>query len=414
MKVLHFFILFLLVNAAFCQENRTAQWQDDLEFYQKELQNRHIDVYNKIDKESFENELNQISSTIEKSTDWEIAVGLMRLTRKIGDGHTSVSLANRETHYFPIEVKKISDKWRVVKVSEAYSSILGATLTKIDGKPIQEIENELSEVAQFVENKHSKIVRIGEYLPLCELLYTLKITKSTEEARFQFTTEAEEKKEVLIQAVPHNELNSQKYKELKIGVPGIKKPDNTDFDFLWFTQVEGTAITYIRFDSYPSFEEMMPFVEKLVGFIVQNQSRQVIIDLRNNGGGDLYIGLILANALNMVDGIDWKKGVYVLSGGITFSAGASNVALFRELLNAKIAGTPTGSNPTGYQDMDVFNLPNSNLRITYSKRLFRIQETATQGVQPDIFIDYTWDSYARGVDNILNELLRIIKKQANT
>lgn len=125
MKVLHFFMLVLLVNAAFCQENRTAQWQDNLEFYQKELQNRHIDVYNKIDKQSFENELNQISSIIENNTDWEIAVELMRLTRKIGDGHTSVSLANWETHYFPIEVKKISDKWRVVKVSEVYSSVLG-------------------------------------------------------------------------------------------------------------------------------------------------------------------------------------------------------------------------------------------------------------------------------------------------
>jgi hypothetical protein len=410
MKVLHLFALVLIVNAAYCQENRTAQWQDDLVYYQKELQIRHIDVYNKIDQQSFENELNQISSAIEKSTNWEIAVELMRLTRKIGDGHTSVSLANWETHYFPIEVKKISNKWRVVKVSEAYSSVLGATLTKIDGKPIQEIENELSEVVQFVENEHSKLVRIGEYLPLCELLYTMKITKHADEARFRFTTDTGKNPDVLIQGVPQNELNSQKYKELKIGVPGITKPDNPDFDFLWFTQVEGTAITYIRFDSYPSFEEMMPFVEKLVGFVMQNQSRQVIIDLRNNGGGDLYIGLIMANALNMVDGIDWKNGVYVLSSGITFSAGASNVALFRELLNAKIVGTPTGSNPTGYQDMDAFNLPNSNLRITYSKRLFRIQETATEGVQPDFFIDYNWESYANGEDNILNELLAILKQ----
>jgi hypothetical protein len=410
MKYCFFILLIFISNLTFSQGNRTEKWLSDLNYYKSELQNRHIDIYNKIDKQSFEMELNKISSTIAKRTDWEIAVELMRLTRKIGDGHTSVSLANWETHYFPIEVKKISDKWRVVKVSEEYTSVLGATLTKIDGKSIQEIEKELSEVAQFVENKHSKVVRIGEYLPLCELLYTLKITKSTEEARFQFTTDTEKKLDILIQAVPHNELNRQKYKELKIGVPGIKKPENPDFDFLWYTQIEGTQTTYIKFDSYPSFEKMIPFTEKLVGFIMQNQSRRVIIDLRNNGGGDLYIGLILANALNMVDGIDWKNGVYVLSSGVTFSAGASNVALFRDLLNAKIVGTPTGSNPTGYQDMDTFYLPNSNLRITYSKRLFRIQETATEGVQPDFFIDYSWDSYANGEDNILNELLAILKQ----
>ncbi len=409
MKKLYVLILFLLVNAVYAQENRTDRWQEDLEHYQEELQKRHIDLYNQIDRQSFEQELKHISSTIEKRTDWEIAIGLMRLTRKIGDGHTSVSLANWETNYYPIEIKKISNKWRVVKVSEAYASVLGATMTKIDGKPIQEIENELSEVVQFVENEHSKVVRIGEYLPLSELLFSLKITKSTEEARFQFTTDAGKNPDVMMQAVPPNELNSQNYRELNIGVPGIEKPDNPDFDFLWFTQVEGLPITYIRFDSYPTFEEMIPFAEKLVGFVVQNQSRQVIIDLRNNGGGDLYIGLILANALNMVDGIDWKNGVYVLSSGITFSAGASNVALFRELLNAKIVGTPTGSNPTGYQDMDAFNLPNSNLRITYSKRLFRIQETATEGVQPDVLIDYNWESYAHGKDNILEQTVKKIK-----
>ncbi len=410
MKFSCFIILVFLLNFAFAQGNRSERWQTDLLIYQKELQKRHIDVYNKIDKQSFNNELNLISSSIEKRTDWEIAVELMRLTRKIGDGHTSVSLANWDTHYFPIEVKKISGKWRVIKVSEEHATILGATLTKIDEKPIQDIEKELSAVAQFVENEHSKTVRIGEYLPLSELLYALKITKSIEEAQFQFITDDEKKLTAIIKPAPQNELKSQKYKELKIGTPGIEKPENPDFEFLWFTQIEGTQITYVKFDSYPSFDEMMPFVEKMVAFIMKNQSRQVIIDLRNNGGGDLYIGLIMANALNMVDGIDWENGVYVLSSGITFSAGASNVALFRELLNAKIVGTPTGSNPTGYQDMDSFNLPNSKLRITYSKRLFRIQETATDGVQPDIFINYVWDSYARGVDNILNELLAILKQ----
>lgn len=407
---MYFFVLVLLVNAVFSQESRSDRWKNDLAFYKIELQKRHIDVYNKIDKQSFENELNLICSTVENRTDWEIVVELMRLTRKIGDGHTSVSLANWETQYFPIEVKKISDQWRVVKVSEEYASVLGATLTKIDGKPIQEIEKELSAVAQFVENEHSVVVRIGENLPLSELLYAMRITKLTDEAQFQFVTDAGKELNLVFKPLSQSELKSQNYKELKIGVPGIEKPDIPDFDFLWFTQVEGTAITYIRFDSYPSFEEMMPFAKKLVGFIMQSQSRQVIIDLRNNGGGDLYIGLIMANALNIVDGIDWKNGVYVLSGGITFSAGASNVALYRELLNAKIVGMPSGSNPTGYQDMDAFDLPNSNLRITYSKRLFRIQETATEGVQPDFFIDYSWDSYANGVDNVLSELLSILKQ----
>ena len=140
----------------------------------------------------------------------------------------------------------------------------------------------------------------------------------------------------------------------------------------------------------------------------QNQSEQIIIDLRNNGGGDLYVGLVLANALNLIDNVDWTQGVYVLTSPVTFSAATSNAALFRQLLNAKIVGMPTGSNPTGYQDMGYFVLPSSNLRITYSKRMFRMQETSTVGVVPDIQIEQDWAYYAKGEDNVLSNVIDML------
>ncbi len=408
MRNLLFILLIIISSTIVGQNNRKEQWQSDLQLYHQQLENRHIHLYNKIDAQSFEEGLHSISSSIENKTDWEIIVELMRLTRKIGDGHTSVSLANWETHYFPIEVKKISGQWRIVKTSEEYSEILGATLEKIDGTDMTMIENKLSKTAQFVENKYSEIIRIGEYLPLSELLHALNIIESNKEAKFQFVSAKGKKQKVLIKSVHKDELNNQIFKQIALNIPEIVKPANVDFEYLWYTQVKATKATYIRFDSYPKFEEMVPFAEKLVEFLIEKQSKQIIIDLRNNGGGDLYIGLVLANALNLIDGIDWKNGVYVLSSNSTFSAGTSNTALFRELLNAKIVGTPTGSNPTGYQDMDEFILPNSNLRITYSKRLFRIQEVSTEGVQPDIFMNYNWESYSKGIDHILAEVVKMI------
>nr|WP_284731263.1 S41 family peptidase [Glaciecola sp. XM2] len=185
-------------------------------------------------------------------------------------------------------------------------------------------------------------------------------------------------------------------------------PKDFDFEYLWYTTVSKKKATYIRFDSYPKFEEMLPFVEKLLVFMEQNQSQQIVIDLRNNGGGDLYVGLVLANALNLIDNVDWANGVYVLTGATTFSAATSNAALFRQLLNAKIIGMPTGSNPTGYQDMGYLILPSSKLRITYSKRMFRMQETATVGVVPDIHIEQNWDDYSKGVDNVLEDVVDML------
>ncbi len=113
----------------------------------------------------------------------------------------------------------------------------------------------------------------------------------------------------------------------------------------------------------------------------------------------------------MADGIDWKSGVYVLTDKVTFSAATSNASQFRQMLNAKIVGEPTGSNPTGYQDMGEFTLPNSGMIVTYSKRLFKFQDKSTQGVQPDIHIKYDWKSYSNGIDNMMQWVINEIKEK---
>lgn len=397
--------LVFISSIAFAQNPRTVQWQSDLTLYHQALESNHIDLYHQIDKPSFESSLNTIGESIDGLSDWEIVLKLMRLTRRIGDGHTAVSLTNLETQTFPISVKKISNQWRIVKAPVDKKELLGSRLASIDGTNIKVIERKLSKVAQYVENSHSEVVRIGNYMPISELLYALKITHSLQKAVFGLVTAENKKFSLTLKALPKSKLAQQQYEHLSIQSSAVEKPKNADFDYLWYTTIEGTKATYIRFDNYPSFEEMVGFVEKLIEFTTQNQSQQLVIDLRNNGGGDLYIGLVLANALNLVDSIDWKNGVYVLTSGVTFSAGASNAALFRQLLNAQVVGTPTGSNPTGYQDMGEFALPNSKLRITYSKRLFRLQEMITEGVQPDRLIKYDWESYSQGVDNVLNEVI---------
>jgi C-terminal processing protease CtpA/Prc len=150
---------------------------------------------------------------------------------------------------------------------------------------------------------------------------------------------------------------------------------------------------------------MQVFGEQLISYIQENKTKQVIIDMRKNGGGDLYVGTVLAYALNLADSIDWKNGVFVLTSHKTFSAATSNAALFKQLLNAKVIGQPTGSNPNGYQDMDSFILPNSKLVITYSKRLFRLSNQVNTALQPDIIVNQKKSDLVNNIDTVLRVLL---------
>lgn len=400
-------VVFLLGAAlqVYAQKMDNELWLQDLDAYKSGLEQKHINLYNKISEAEFDSELDLIKSSIDNKTDFQAVMDLMRLTRKIGDGHTAISLSNLETHNFPFEIQQFDNDWRIVKIAKPYRHLMGTQLIAVDDTPISIATQKVGEVAQFVENPHSKMIRTAQYLPISEILFELKLIKEKDKASFTFKNDDET---VFTETLAISD-ESGEYEELTISVPEIKKPAETSNDGFWYAKISGTDGLYIHFESYPPFEKMMQIAEEMVGYIFQNNIRKLVIDLRNNGGGDLYVGLVLANALNLADPVDWQSGVYVLADKVTFSAAASNTALFRELLNAKIVGEPTGSNPTGFQDMDAFELPNSKLVVCYSKRFFRIQEEFSEGVQPDLPLQYEWESFSRGEDNMLRWMIETIK-----
>ncbi len=268
----------------------------------------------------------------------------------------------------------------------------------------------MSKVAQYVENEQSEIIRTGEYLMISELLFGLQLTNNEFKAEFSFLDDSNKESKVLLNAINNkNYYENTDFHTFKIIIPEIQKPIDLKHDYLWFGSIKDTKGIYIKFESYPSFEEMEKFGESVLNYVNENQVKQVVIDMRNNGGGDFFVGTFLAYYLNLADSIDWKSGVYVLTDKVTFSAGTSNASQFRQILNAKIVGEPTGSNPTGYQDMGQFTLPNSGMIVTYSKRLFRFQDKGTQGVQPDVLIEYDWKSYSKGIDNMMEWVINDIR-----
>tara|TARA_R110002012_G_scaffold54189_14_gene139042 strand:- start:11348 stop:12589 length:1242 start_codon:yes stop_codon:yes gene_type:complete len=402
-------ILFISAHA-FSQTIAIKKWSEDIDFYKTNLEQNHIDLYNTISKKEFEREIQEIKSTLHQKSDAEVIIDLMRLTRKIGDGHTAFSLRGVETHLFPIEIYKIDGQWRVIKTTINHKSLLGKIVTKIDGKSIHKIAREVSEIAQYVENEQSEVIRTGEYLMISELLFGLQLTHNQFNAEFTFLDDNKRESKVWLNAInSKNYYENTDFQTFNIIIPEIQKPANSIHDYLWFSAIKETEGIYIKFESYPSFENMESFGDSVLNYINENKIKQVVIDLRNNGGGDFFVGIFLAYYLNLADSIDWKSGVYVLTDKVTFSAGASNASQFRQILNAKIIGEPTGSNPTGYQDMGQFTLPNSGMIVTYSKRLFRFQDNITQGVQPDVLIAYDWASYSKGVDNMMEWIINDIR-----
>jgi hypothetical protein len=134
--------------------------------------------------------------------------------------------------------------------------------------------------------------------------------------------------------------------------------------------------------------------------------RRLIIDMRNNRGGDYLQGHkhLIARILERPR-LNQPDHLYVITGRYTFSAAMSNAAQFRNETRATLVGEPPGEMPNGYQEHRSFRLPHSHLVVNYSVRYYKFLTADVPALLPDTIIEPDWDDYRVGRDPVLEWIL---------
>jgi hypothetical protein len=68
-------------SASAAPDDRASRWQEDLDAFETNLPQKHIDFYKLIPKQIFEHEMADIRSSIPQLSDVQIVLGLVRLSR---------------------------------------------------------------------------------------------------------------------------------------------------------------------------------------------------------------------------------------------------------------------------------------------------------------------------------------------
>jgi hypothetical protein len=389
---------------------QVANWKSDIDFYHAQLERLHINLYHSVSKKDFESELSDLKRSLPNYNKYQVMVEMMRITRLIGDGHTIYGYWSKGYSRFPVYFRLFGDELRVVKTTFEYRYLLGKKLRAIDGTQTNELINSISPVVQGVDNQHSLEHFLPKTINVAEVLYGLKITKKLNIANFEFTDDKGSHLSATLNSIPRDQLKGLTTEVLHERRVNLGEPLQSTKG-IWLSADIPTNTAYIRFDSYPGFFKMLLFSSRVKKQLLKHSIKYLIIDFRGNGGGNFFKGLVLAQMLVTVDSLDWEQGIYALIGKGTFSAGVSNAAQFKQILNAKLVGEATGGNPYGYQDADRFLLPNSKWTVQYSKRLFRMQDNQTDGLVPDIKIQIDWSDYKLNRDEQLEWILKDISSK---
>jgi hypothetical protein len=395
-------------NEAFnLNPERVANWSSDIDYFQSELEDKHINLYHTMSKEDFESELSDLKNSLPDYNKYQVMVELMRITRLIGDGHTIFGYWSKSYSRFPVYFRLFGNELRVIKTSSEYSHLLGKKLVAIDSTGVNGLISIVSPVVQGVDNQHSLEHFLPNTINVAEVLFGLQITKQLNIANFEFADDDGVRQSVTLNAITHDKLKSLSTDVLNEIPVNLGEPIKSTNGLRLSVDIQ-TNTAFIRFDSYPGFLKMLLFARGVKKELLKHQIKYLIIDFRENGGGNFFEGLILAQMLVTIDSLDWEHGIYALIGKGTFSAGVSNAVQFKQILNAQLVGETTGGNSYGYQDADRFYLPNSNWTVQYSKRLFRMQDKHTNGLIPDIKIETDWSDFKQNRDKQLEWILNDI------
>jgi hypothetical protein len=379
-----------------------AQWREDLAYFARELPKRHANAFHHITRERFETEIADLDRRLGGLDGDEIYVGLDRIANLIGDGHTYVRFPP-DVANLPLDVSRFGEDYRVTHVAPGLEKMLGARVVKVGGMPIERARATLLALTPQDETPWLAEGRVQGLLTTGLALHGSGIIPGRDAATYTLADDDGHEFAVEVRALPPGASPEwvTAYKE-----PPLfrQKPDER----FWYTYLPDSRTVYCSFRGYNTLGRNAGGLLKL---FAEKHADKLVIDMRQNGGGDYTVGLRhLIQPIKELPDINRKGRLFVLIGSNTFSAAMSNAAHFRSQTAAILVGQPIGEKPNSYQEVREMTLPNSRLVVRYSTKFYKFVESGENAIRPDQEIIPTWAEYKAGRDPVLEWVLKYVAK----
>lgn len=391
------------------------QWIDDINYLYENLPKYHKNLYHSMKEETFKGELEKLKKDVPQLKDYEIRCRLAQIVALVGDAHTSVWLdfSQNGNKTYPISLEWFGNELRVILTEKDKKEILGLRIKEINNVTVEEVMKRVNSLISHENSQWVKAVNV-DYVVIPEVLKLLNII-SEDKVVFTFEDEGGNIKKIELMPSIYNEDNIVKIKDEIVNKPlRMQGKDTLQDKLYWYRYIPEEKILYLQYNScidyyvakmygikdydiYPKFDE---FSKGFLKELQDNKVDKLIVDLRNNGGGNSLLMTELVSAMEKTNKLNDEGKTIVLIGKKTFSSAVMNTLDFKDKLNAVLIGEPTGGNANSYGEVRSLVLPNSKVMVGYSTKYFNITEMYKDNIIPDVMVDETFNKYKNGIDEV--------------
>lgn len=380
-------------------QTRHDKWTTDIDFLAKELPKRHKNLFFQLDRGDFHREIERLKEQVDHLTDEELTVGLTRLVASVGDGHTMVYPDFRLM--YPLRLYWFEEGIYAFDASTTYQEIINLRLNSVNGIPVADVLAMVRDVVSC-DNEAGFKYFATTYMVIPWVLRGLGITDS-DEITLGFTDDYGQSTLVTMQPQPVESIEflapfSQVARlPLYMRNPGL---------YYWYEYLPEQRTMYFQYNVCANMQvqSFKAFTDALFDCIDHNQVEKLVVDIRNNGGGNSlvmspFISRIKQSTLN-----DAAR-LFVIIGRRTFSSALLNALDLKENTEATFVGEPTGGKPNHYGEVRTLSLPNTGLTVGYSTKYFRHSQIDTDSLEPDILIEPRIAALVQGRDPVMDWIM---------
>ncbi|MDX2140383.1 MAG: hypothetical protein SF123_20020 [Chloroflexota bacterium] len=385
-------------------DTRDGRWQQDLDYLVQNIGVVHRNAFWRVSREDFEAQAAALRAQIPTLADGEIMTRMAELLALIGDGHTRPYLHEYGFYRtFPIGLRWLGNDLVVMSATETYRDVIGGRVVQIGAMDTPAAMVAVTPLIS-IDNHQQLLARSPQWLTTPEALAAVDALDDAESG--VYVVEMADGERVTLELLPiasdDAELEWVTIYEVLAGAPPLRMQNPNSY--YWYTYLEETQALYFQYnicanDPEQSFAD---FNTEMFAFIDANPVANIVIDVRFNGGGNSTVLRPFIDAIKARPQLNTADTLSVLIGRGTFSSAVMNALQLDEETNARLIGEGTSGKPNHYGETRTFELPNSQIPISYSTRFFRqLTDRDPEALYPNWEIAMTWEDLLTGRDPVL-------------
>jgi tetratricopeptide (TPR) repeat protein len=398
----------------------SQQWEWDLDFLTRRMEQMHWRLYENISKEEFRTAIQKLRADSSQLTNERLRARLAALIARVGDGHTALAAfaeGEQSIRRLPIHMYSFSDGLFIIGAPESQKELLGAKVVKVG--PLA-ISDALKKARAFCAVDNEMGYLDGAVACLTNPAIVQEIGASsgdTADFTLQFPDGGERTVRISPEPMPRSVRHGGPlfrpgfvYANAK-SPPPLYQRDLTKP--LTLEPLEEAKALYFGFHAIAENQgqSFADFVAAMTKQIEDKQADYLILDMRLNGGGNTGLVLPLVHALIRNDRVNKPGHLFVIVGRRTFSAAQNTVNMLEKNTHATFVGEPTGSRPKFVGESTYIVLPYSKLRVYCSSRYWQYGDS-TDGrtwVRPQIACELSSKDFIENRDPCMEAILKRIK-----